>query len=66
MICGKSICRPLKLNFSECTSNSVFQSKFEKEKRVAYSQEKQQTIIGKLLPCFVTTNLWQNYGAFDI
>ena len=37
----------------------------EKEECSAYSQEKRQTMLGKLLPCLVTTNLWQNPGIFN-
>ena len=37
----------------------------EKEECCAYSQEKRQTMLGKLLPCLVTTNLWQNPGIFN-
>ena len=32
----------------------------EKGERSAYSQEKLQTMFGKLPRCLVTTNLWQN------
>ena len=58
--CGKSVCIPLELIFSECISNGLFPSEWNVAERSAFSQEKQQTMFGKLPPCFVTTNLWQN------
>ena len=43
-----------------------FPIRIENKERSAYSEEKRQTMFGKLPSCIVTTSLWQNPRIFDI